>query len=119
MLNQEKIDLLSSYAKNQTIQIVVGAILLSVFSFVVGRSSVEDCDKAIICKDIKQDRDTLSLQLTNSRTSCLKEKEALSKKLKQDFDIEMARLLKGVVKSCEFSEDVHCPICIARKVCTK
>lgn len=103
--------------KDNTFQKALVVLVISLASFFGGRISVPTCDQKTICKDITEDRDKISLQLSQQYTKCQTEKAKELKNFKEDFELLCADRVNKALEGCEFSEDIHCPICIARGVC--
>jgi hypothetical protein len=117
MLSLDNIKEVAKYAQNQIVQIVFVGLLISSISFLGGRSSVDILPKAVVCHDIIKDNETLSLQLNEERISCEESKTSALKEFQQVLNIQCAERVEKALEGCEFSEDLHCPICIARGVC--
>jgi hypothetical protein len=107
----------TKYAQNQTVQIIFGSLLIAVMSFLGGRSSINIPPKSVVCSDIIKDNENLSLQLSEERISCEESKTSALKEFQHILDIQCAERVEKALEGCEFSEDLHCPICVARGVC--
>lgn len=103
--------------KDNTFQKVIAALVISAVSFFGGRASVPVCDQKIVCADILNDRDKISEQLSTQYKNCQTEKAQELKSIKEDLEVLCADRVDKALSGCEFSEDIHCPICIARGVC--
>ena len=105
--------------KDNTVQKIFFGILIAVCAFFAGRATIQqqDCIFKDVCEDVIDDRDELSIQLSKEREKCQKEKknalEELAKRLEQDCILR----IDEAIDHCEFSEDIHCPICISRGLC--
>ena len=117
MSNLDYLDLIAKQAKNETTQKIFSILLIALCSFFIGRSSVNDCKKDVICKDIIADRDKLSKQLNEDKITCQDEKTEEMKDLALKLERECSYRLDKALDDCEFSEEIHCSICIARGVC--
>ena len=108
---------ISKLAKNQTFQLIFAGILIAIMSFLGGKFSVDVPVKDVLCKDIIADNKKLSTQVSEERVSCELSKESVFKDMKQDFESLCADRVSTAIDSCDFNEDIHCPICVARGVC--
>ena len=63
MLDLKNVKEFLSLLRDKTIQTALAALAISIFSFVGGRITASNCDKDTICKDIENDRDTVTEQL--------------------------------------------------------
>lgn len=117
MPDLDYLNLIAKQAKNETSQKILVILIVSLSSFFIGRSSVEECNKEIICKDIISDRDVISSQLSQNRVQCQKEKTQEMKDLTLDLERQCSYRLDKALDDCSFSEDIHCPICVSRGVC--
>tara|TARA_B100000886_G_C20054386_1_gene339079 strand:- start:33 stop:395 length:363 start_codon:yes stop_codon:yes gene_type:complete len=116
---QEKIQIVREVVQKKPVQItmsVIGALLLGV---VIGRSSMPECKRDVICKDLIKDNGRLSKILVNKDVSCTKEKSKLAMKIKKEMSKTCDSKIEESLKECEFSERLHCPICIAKGACKK
>lgn len=103
--------------KDNTFQKIFIGIVLVLSSFYAGKISNPECKQSVICKDISDDRDRLSAQLKEQYKVCQKEKALEIKEAVENMKILCADRVDKALEGCEFSEDIHCPICIARGVC--
>lgn len=103
--------------KDDVFHYFIIAIVIAVASFVTGRVTAPECRQDVICADIIRDRDELSNQLQKQYAQCQHEKINELKSLKEELDIVCADRVDRALEGCEFSEDIHCSICIARGVC--
>jgi len=103
--------------KDNTFQKITAVVFLCSLFFYLGRLSMPECRQDVVCHDIIKDRDLLSQQLVKERTSCQKEKVSDLKKLTEKLNTDCAMRVDNAIGHCEFSEDIHCPICVARGVC--
>lgn len=104
--------------KDNTFQKIFIGIVLIVCSFFAGRATMPECKQSVICQDIIKDRDLLSAQIIQERSSCQDEKIKSLKDLTDSLNYDCALRVDEAIGHCEFSEDIHCPICIARGVCS-
>ena len=105
--------------KDNTFQKVFVGLTLIVCAFFAGKASVPEGKQSVICADIIEDRDLLSGQLKDERSKCQSEKIDALKSLTSDLNKECALRVDEAIGHCEFSEDLHCPICVARGVCVQ
>ena len=105
------------YAKDKTIQQVLVCIVIAVSGFFIGVKSVDPCIKEVVCEDIIKDRDILTKQVADERIKCQDEKLEALKDLRLDLNANCATRVEKALNDCEFSIDLHCPICIARGAC--
>lgn len=117
MLIQENIKEIAKYAQMQTVQLVAACVLSLVVGFSFCKYTSEPCVTEIVCKEIIEDRDKVSLQLKEERKKCLDEKAELGKSLKGKLIKQCNEKIKEAIKDCDFSEKHHCPICKARGIC--
>jgi len=117
MLDPKNLKEILSLLKDKTVQTALVALSIAVFSFMGGRVTAPNCDKAEICKDISKDRDKLTLQLSKQRQECVKEKTAALKQLRSDLNVECALDVEKALEGSEFDPEVHCAICVARGEC--
>lgn len=117
MSNLNNIKEFAKLANNKTVQIVFGVLLFATLIFTAGRATVSVPVKEVMCKDYIDDNKILSEQLTSERISCESSKEVILKDLTQDLNASCADRVSKALESCEFSEDLHCSICVARGVC--
>ena len=105
--------------KDSTIQKIFIGILIGVCSFFAGRASMtdKDCSVKTLCKVISDDRDRLSLQLEQQRIKCQEEKDKALSDLAEQLESDCIRRIDEAIDHCEFSERIHCPICISRGLC--
>ena len=103
--------------KDKTFQKASAALLIIVASFGVGRLTAPGCNQAEICGDIIKDRDELSSQLEQQYLKCQDEKVDSLKDLRVELNASCAIRVDEALAGCDFSEEIHCPICIARGVC--
>lgn len=105
--------------KDNTFQKIFVGLVLVVCSFFAGKATAPECKQSIICSDIIRDRDILSAQLTEERSKCQTEKVKSLQALTSDLNKDCALRIDEAIGHCEFSEDLHCPICVARGVCSQ
>jgi hypothetical protein len=117
MTNLNNIKEFVKLANNKTIQIAFGILLFAGLIFAVGRATVDVPVKEVMCKDFINDNKTLSAQITSERIECESSKEGILKNLTQDLNASCADRVSEALESCEFSEELHCSICVARGVC--
>lgn len=117
MFKEENLKVISKYAQMHTVQIITASILSLALGFLTYKVTADPCVREVVCKEIINDRDTLSEQLNDARKKCLTEKAALGKSLKDKFINNCNIRVKEAIKNCDFSEKHHCPICKARGVC--
>ena len=119
-INIEAEDLLK-IIKDNTVQKIFFAILIAGCAFFAGRATVsnQECIIDDVCEDIIDDRDELSRQLTEQRAECQKEKKRALEELAERLERECMMRIDEAIDHCEFSEDIHCPICISRGLCVK
>lgn len=103
--------------KDKTFQKASAVLLIIAASFGVGRLTAPECNQAEICGDIIKDRDELSSQLKQQYTKCQDEKVTALKDLRVELNASCAIRVDEALAGCDFSEDIHCPICVARGVC--
>ena len=103
--------------KDKTFQKATAAILIIVASFGVGRLTAPECNQAEICGDIIKDRDELSSQLKQQYEKCQDEKVTALKELRLKLNASCALRVDEALAGCDFSDEIHCPICVARGVC--
>ena len=103
--------------KDKTFQKVSAVLLIIVTSFGVGRLTAPECNQAEICGDIIKDRDELSSQLKQQYTKCQDEKVTALKELRLKLNASCALRVDEALEGCDFSDEIHCPICVARGVC--
>lgn len=104
--------------KDNTFQKVFVGFVLIVCAFFAGRATMPECKQSVICQDIIKDREILSAQIIQERSTCQEEKITALKDLTDSLNHNCALRVDEAIGHCEFSEDIHCPICIARGVCT-
>ena len=112
-------DQILKFIKDKTVQLVFGGITIFIFSFAGGRLTAPKCDKSIVCHDIIADNAQLSSQLEASREECFEKTSGSLETLKLEFEAICAQRVSEALSDCSFSENIHCPICIARGVCFK
>lgn len=105
--------------KDSTFQKVFVSLTLIICAFFIGKASVPECKQSVVCSDIIKDRDLLSGQLKDERLKCQSEKVDALKSLTSDLNKDCALRVDEAIGHCEFSEDLHCPICVARGVCSQ
>jgi len=105
--------------KDNTVQKIFVGILIAVCAFFAGRATVsnQDCIVKDVCEDIMNDRDQLSFQLSEEKGKCLKEKKKALEELAERLERDCLLRIDESIDHCEFSEDIHCPICISRGLC--
>lgn len=103
--------------KDATFQRITTAIILIVCSFYAGRISIGDCTQDNICSDIIEDKKGLVKQISEERISCQDEKMNALEELHFKLNKECALRVEKALESCNFDENIHCPICVARGVC--
>tara|TARA_B000000557_G_C20803063_1_gene456456 strand:+ start:1716 stop:2075 length:360 start_codon:yes stop_codon:yes gene_type:complete len=103
--------------KDTTFQRIITSIILIVCSFYAGRISIGDCTQDTICSDIINDKKTLSKQISDERIICQDEKMNALEELHFKLNKECALRVEKSLESCDFDENIHCPICVARGVC--
>ena len=103
--------------KDNTFQKIFVVILIVTAAFFGGRATAPICNQKVICSDITEDRDRLSKQLSKQYEKCQTEKTQEFKDMKKDFEILCAERVDQALSGCEFSEELHCPICVVRGAC--
>ena len=105
------------FVKDKTIQQVFICILIGVFGFFAGVKSVEPCVKKVVCEDIQNDNDVLTAQLSKERIVCQNEKMEALQDLRLTLNANCAGRVEQALHDCEFDQDLHCGICVARGIC--
>jgi len=105
--------------KDKTVRLALLGLILTVFSFVGGRISVNipKCDINSVCGDIIRDRDELSSQLTECMKNARKKREKALEDLRLELNVDCAQRISEAAECGDFDPDIHCPICIARGEC--
>lgn len=117
MIKQNSFEKILKYAQMHIVQIVAASIVSLFTGFVTCKITTQPCVREVVCKEIIDDRNKLSEQLSISRQKCIEEKAELGKSLKDKFSIECDSRVKVAIENCDFSEKHHCPICKARGIC--
>lgn len=117
-MNKEQIaEKLKEAALNKVVQIVGGILVSMILGFASGRSSVSVPEKEVMCFDYKEDVRKISGQLNDQRAECISEKRRIANKVKSEME-QICNIRVGeAIDDAEFSEDIHCPICVARGYC--
>jgi len=107
--------------KDSTIQKIFVGILIGVCAFFAGRATMadKDCSVTTLCKTISDDKNRLSAQLEQQRIKCQEEKNEALNDLAEQLEADCIRRIDEAIDHCEFSERIHCPICISRGLCVK
>ena len=105
------------FVKDKTIQQVFICILIGVFGFFAGVKSVEPCVKEVVCEDIQNDNDILTKQLSKERLRCQEEKMTALQDLRLDLNANCAGRVEKALQDCDFDQELHCGICVARGIC--
>jgi len=105
--------------KDGTVQKIFIGLLIAVCAFFGGRATMidKDCSEKEICKDITRDRDSLSRQIIEERAACQEEKSEALEKLAERLEKECNLRISEAIDHCEFSDEIHCPICISVGAC--
>ena len=61
---------ISKYAQMHTVQIITASILSLALGFLTYKVTADPCVREVVCKEIINDRDTLSEQLNDARKKC-------------------------------------------------
>lgn len=117
MLDLKNVKEFLSLLKDKTIQAALAALAISIFSFMGGRITASNCDKDTICKDIENDRDTVTEQLADSRTDCRKKKDNALVSLRLELNASCALKISDASEGSDFDPETHCAICVARGEC--
>ena len=105
--------------KDSTFQKIFAGLVLAFCAFFAGRATIPECKQSVICSDIIRDRDLLSDQLVDERNKCQTEKVKSLQELTSELNKVCTLRIDDAIGHCEFSEDLHCPICVARGVCSQ
>ena len=105
--------------KDNTVQKIFVGILIGVCAFFAGRATMPKCDQKTICNVIQKDKDELSKQLKKQKKECQKEKREALEDLADRLENDCIIRIDQAIDHCEFSEQIHCPICVSRGVCKK
>ena len=105
------------FVKDKTVQQIFVYILIGVFGFFAGTNSVEPCVKEVVCEDIQKDNDKLTSQLTKERLRCQEEKLQALQDLRLDLNANCAGRVEKALQDCDFDQELHCGICVARGIC--
>lgn len=104
--------------KDSTFQKIFIGFVIAICAFFAGRSTAPECKQDVICADIIKDRDIISAQIIQERSDCQEEKITALKDLTDSLNHNCALRVDEAIGHCEFSEEIHCPICKARGACS-
>ena len=104
--------------KDNTFQKIFIGFMIAICAFFAGRSTVPECKQDVVSADIIKDRDIISAQLVNEREKCQNEKVKSLKSLTEKLNFDCSTRVDEAIGHCEFSEEIHCPICKARGACS-
>ena len=114
---QEKIQIVKEVVQKKPVQIgfsLFGALLLGV---VIGRFSMPECKREVMCKDLIKDNARLSSIIIEKDLRFTQEKSDMATKLRKELNDLCDKKISDSLNECEFSERLHCPICVSRGVC--
>ncbi len=114
---RENIQIVREVVQKPNVQIglsVFGALLLGV---VLGRFSVPECNREVVCKDLLKDNARLSSIIEEKDLRFTQEKSDMASNLRKELNALCDKKISDSLSDCEFSERLHCPICVARGVC--
>jgi hypothetical protein len=70
-----------------------------------------------MCKDLIKDNTRLSSIIIEKDLKFTQEKSTMASSLREEFNSLCDKKISDSLNECEFSERLHCPICVARGVC--
>tara|TARA_Y200000002_G_scaffold250650_1_gene207688 strand:- start:1353 stop:1703 length:351 start_codon:yes stop_codon:yes gene_type:complete len=105
------------FVKDKTVQQIFVYVLIGIFGFFAGTKSVKPCIKDVVCEDIMKDNGKLTLQLSKERVRCQEEKTKALQDLRLDLNADCAGRVEKALQDCEFDQELHCGICVARGIC--
>ena len=107
----------SLFKENESYRLAAASLLFLIIGVFIGRCTTEDCIREVVCKEYIRDRDFLQKSLVEKEKKYVDNQKELAKSISDKLKSECQKDIDKALEDCEFSERIHCPICIARGVC--